>query len=161
MPSVTRLPDLGRRGGGWVVLQAVILTAIVLAGLGLRDAWGGPAAVVASVIGVALLVGGAALVISGMRALGDGLTAMPRPSDDGRLVDGGIYARVRHPIYGGVIVGAVGFGLVMASLAALLLAGVLVGFLSLKSRREELWLAERYPDYAAYAARTRRFIPGL
>jgi protein-S-isoprenylcysteine O-methyltransferase Ste14 len=161
VPSLTRLPDLGQRGGGWVVLQAIILTAIVLAGLGRRDAWGDPAAVVSRVIGVALLVGGGALVIAGMRALGDGLSAMPRPPDDGRLVDGGIYARVRHPIYGGLIVGAIGFGLVMASLAALLLAGVLAAFLGLKSRREEAWLAERYPDYAAYAARTRRFIPGL
>ena len=49
----------------------------------------------------------------------------------------------------------------MASPIALLLAAVLLGFFDLKSRREELWLADRYPGYAAYRGRTRRLIPGL
>jgi len=38
---------------------------------------------------------------------------------------------------------------------------VALGFFDLKSRREERWLEERYPGYAAYRARTRRLIPGL
>lgn len=38
---------------------------------------------------------------------------------------------------------------------AFLLAVVLV----LKSRAEEHWLVGRYPGYAAYRLRTRRFVP--
>jgi protein-S-isoprenylcysteine O-methyltransferase Ste14 len=35
-------------------------------------------------------------------------------------------------------------------------------YLELKSRREERWLAERYPGYEAYRRRTRwKFVPGL
>jgi protein-S-isoprenylcysteine O-methyltransferase Ste14 len=34
-------------------------------------------------------------------------------------------------------------------------------FFDLKSRREEIWLAEQFPDYAAYKARTRRLLPWL
>ena len=66
---------------------------------------------------------------------------------------------MRHPIYGGIIVGAAGYGLVMASPLALVGAAVLLGFFRLKSAREELWLEARYPGYAAYRARTRRLVP--
>jgi protein-S-isoprenylcysteine O-methyltransferase Ste14 len=44
---------------------------------------------------------------------------------------------------------------------ALALSVVLAIVLDLKARREEEWLRERFPDYAAYAARTKRFIPGI
>jgi len=37
---------------------------------------------------------------------------------------------------------------------------LLAGVFELKSRREELWLAERYPEYPDYRAATpRRFVP--
>ena len=46
------------------------------------------------------------------------------------------------------------------SVVGLLLTAVLVLFVELKSRREEQWLAERYPGYADYRRRTpRRFVP--
>jgi protein-S-isoprenylcysteine O-methyltransferase Ste14 len=44
---------------------------------------------------------------------------------------------------------------------ALVLALGLAAVLDLKARREEAWLVVRYPGYAAYARRTRRFLPGL
>jgi len=40
-----------------------------------------------------------------------------------------------------------------------LIWSVLAAFLYLKSAREEAWLEARYPGYAAYRARTPRFIP--
>jgi protein-S-isoprenylcysteine O-methyltransferase Ste14 len=43
----------------------------------------------------------------------------------------------------------------------LAVAVVLLGFFELKSRREETWLEERFPDYPAYRARTRRLIPWI
>jgi protein-S-isoprenylcysteine O-methyltransferase Ste14 len=38
---------------------------------------------------------------------------------------------------------------------------LLVEDLDLKARREEAWLSERYPEYAAYARHTHRFVPGV
>ena len=73
----------------------------------------------------------------------------------------GAYRLARHPIYGGIILGSVGWGLLTASPLALGLAAVLFGFFDLKSRREEAWLAERFGGYAAYRTRTKRFIPWL
>ena len=84
---------------------------------------------------------------------------MPRPRDDGSLVETGVYARARHPIYGGLVLAGAGWGLICASPAGLVLAAALLGFFALKSTREERWLVGRFPGYPAYRARTRRFIP--
>ena len=73
----------------------------------------------------------------------------------------GLATRVRVGLYGGLIATGAGWGLVAASPLTLLLAGVLALFFQLKSGREEIWLGERYPDYAAYATRTKRFFPYL
>jgi len=89
------------------------------------------------------------------------MTPLPRPRQDGALVETGVYALVRHPIYGGLILAALGWAMVRASIVAVILAAALAAFFRLKSSREERWLEMRYPDYAAYRARTRRFIPWI
>ncbi len=158
---MTELPSLGPRGEGWVVLQLVLLPLVALAGLVAGGAWNGTLASVTAIAGLLLMGGGALLLGLGLLHLGGALTPVPRPRDDAQLVESGAYGAVRHPIYGGLIATALGWGLVSASPAALLLALALAGFFELKSRREEAWLTERYPDYPAYITRTRRFFPGL
>ena len=158
---MTSLPSLGPRGEGWVVLQFVLLGAIGYAGWAGADDWSGPPAVVAAVLGVVLMVGGSVLAIRGVRDLGASLTPLPHPRTDAELVEHGVYRHARHPIYGGLIVGSIGWSLASGSIAALGLTVVLVGFFALKSAREETWLIAHYPDYAAYRTRTKRFIPGI
>lgn len=156
----SRLPTLGPRGEGWVALQGVILVTLAVAGM-LGPAWDGQVRVVTTVVGGALMLAGGGLAGRGLLDLRDNLTALPHPRDGATLVDRGAFSLVRHPIYGGLILGAFGWGLVTASPAALVLAGLLLGFFDLKSRREEAWLGDRFPAYAAYRARTRRLIPFL
>jgi protein-S-isoprenylcysteine O-methyltransferase Ste14 len=155
---MSRLPTLGPRGEGWVLLQGSLLVAIAAAGL-LGPAWSGDLRILASVVGAALLLAGGILAVRGLVDLREALTPLPYPRDDARLVDTGAYRLVRHPIYGGLILGAAGWGLLTASPAALLGAFALLAFFDLKSRREEAWLARTYPDYDAYRTRTRRFFP--
>lgn len=143
------------------MLQFVILGLLAVAGFLDRGAWDGPLAGIASLLGLALLLGGALLVGRGLLDLGRNLTPVPHPRDDAQLVETGVYARVRHPIYGGLIIGAVGWGLLAASPLTLALAVGLGVFFDLKSRREEAWLRLRYPGYATYMTRTRRLIPWL
>ena len=155
-----KLPDLGQRGEGWVVLQIVLLVAIVGAGF-LGPAWDGPARVVGAITGVALIVLGLGLVAGGGLALRRQLTAYPRPVPGGRLIEDGVFGLVRHPMYGGGVIVALGWGLAMASPLAIAGALVLAVFFDLKSRREEAWLAEQFAGYAAYQRRTRRLIPWI
>jgi protein-S-isoprenylcysteine O-methyltransferase Ste14 len=155
------LPSLGPRGEGWVVLQIVLLAVVIIAGLASDGAWTGPLESLTSPLGLALLLAGGLLAGRGILDLGRNLTPVPRPREDARLVDTGAYALVRHPLYGGLALGALGWSLLVASPLSLLLAAVLAIVLDLKSRREEAWLRERYPGYLAYMARTRRLIPWL
>jgi protein-S-isoprenylcysteine O-methyltransferase Ste14 len=159
--SSTRLPDLGPRGEGWFAIQVVLLALVLLAGLLAGDAWSGVAAQASWLAGLVLLVAGGALAAWGLAGLGLGLSPMPRPREGAALVESGAYGLVRHPIYGGLVLGSVGWGLLTASLLALLVAGSLAVFLDLKARREEAWLCDHHSGYAAYMARTRRLIPWL
>ena len=157
------LPSLGPRGEGWVALQSVILFWIVATG------WSFPVGVatglspVVVAIGTALIAAGLFLVGAGILALAshDAFTALPRPRDSARLVETGVYRLVRNPVYGGLILTGLGWALVRGSAAALLGVVVLFLFFDLKRRREEAWLVERFPAYAAYREHTRRLIPWI
>jgi len=107
------------------------------------------------------IAGGILLVVRGGLDLGRALTPVPRPRDDASLVSTGVYALARHPIYGGLILGSLGWSLLQASAMALGLSALLAVVLWLKSEREEAWLSERYPDYATYRRGTKRFIPWI
>ncbi len=109
--------------------------------------------------GVLLLLGGW-LVYRGIDDLGSNLTAVPAPVADATLVESGVYRRVRHPIYAGVVLLAIGWALFVGSPAALVVALILAAWLDLKSRREEVWLRAHHAGYAAYQRRTHRFVPG-
>lgn len=63
-------------------------------------------------------------------------------------------------MYGGGILIALGWSIVFATVAGLVLTVVLAIFADLKARREEVWLSESFDEYAAYRARTpHRLIP--
>jgi protein-S-isoprenylcysteine O-methyltransferase Ste14 len=155
---MTSLPSLGPRGEGWVAVQLVILVAIALAGAA-GPAWAGAPRIVGAAVGIGAMLIGAVLAMRGVVDLREALTPFPHPRRDAPLIEQGAYRLARHPIYGGLVIGAVGWGLLTASALALALAAVLLAFFDLKSRREEAWLVDRFPAYEAYRRRTRRLIP--
>jgi protein-S-isoprenylcysteine O-methyltransferase Ste14 len=140
------------------VIQFLLLGLVVLAGVA-GPTYAGPLSTAARVAGLALVAAGLVLAARGLLDLRDALTPLPHPRDGAELVDTGSYRLVRHPIYGGLVLAAAGYSLVVGSPLALVGAVLLLGFFRLKSGREEAWLRERYPAYQAYAARTKRMIP--
>jgi protein-S-isoprenylcysteine O-methyltransferase Ste14 len=75
------------------------------------------------------------------------------------LVTSGPYQLVRHPIYLGEILA--GFGLVLPTIAGppALVFVVFVAAELVRTYYEEGVLRRTYPEYAAYATRTRRLVP--
>jgi protein-S-isoprenylcysteine O-methyltransferase Ste14 len=93
--------------------------------------------------------------------LGPSLTASPIPKQKSELKTDGLYKLVRHPIYTGLMVTAVGLALEAGSLLKLAIAVVLIFLLNYKAKWEEAFLLNRYPEYRTYMSTTGRFVPRL
>ena len=104
---------------------------------------------------------GAVVAAAGMSGLGRDLTPLPLPPADGRLRTGGVYAVVRHPVYTGVMVASLARGVQTGGRLRPAAAAALCALLAVKARWEERRLADRFPEYDAYARRTPRFVPAL
>ena len=111
-------------------------------------------------IGTVIAIVGLLLAVVAMRQLGAALTATPVPNDNAPLVVSGVYGRVRHPIYSGILLASAGFSIAVGSWWQLGVWVVLLVFFWFKARWEDRLLAERHPDHwGAYAARTGTLIP--
>lgn len=144
------------KGVRFVAVQAALFV-VVGAGPGWFGGVGSTGALRALAVAVMLL--GAALALAAGFRLGRNLTPLPVPVADGRLVTGGVYAFARHPIYGGLLVLALGWSAFTGSFGTLAAALALWALFELKSRFEERSLLARYPEYARYRSGTRRFVP--
>ena len=78
---------------------------------------------------------------------------------ESKLRTGGAYALVRHPLYTGILIMALGWSLMTHSLAGLVFDVMLFVFFDRKAAREEAWLAEKFPDYKAYSKRVKKLVP--
>lgn len=115
---------------------------------------------VAQVVGWVLVVAGLALAVIAAVRLGASLTPSPTPRPGAVLVTDGPFAHARHPIYGGIILMALGASVVFATLWGLAASLVLLSYLWWKSSYEERQLRMCFPGYTAYADKvTRRLIP--
>lgn len=149
---------MGKRGEAWVAGQVLIFILFALAPR-IGPMWSD--AVPISLAGWSLLLIGAGLGAWSALNLGRSLTPMPRPLEEGRLVTHGTYRFVRHPIYSGIVLAALGIALLTASWPRLGLGILLLLFFDRKARVEERWLEQKYPGYAAYRTRVKKLIPWI
>lgn len=148
---------MGARGEGWVIGQFLIGAAILAATVITRV----ELPFVVRIAGILLIIMGALMIALGILHLGNNVTPFPKPKDAHTLVTSGIYSVVRHPIYSGFAFAALGWTLYWGTLLGMALALGLFVWFDLKARREESWLLEKYPDYAAYQSRVKKLIPFL
>ena len=110
-------------------------------------------------LGALLSFAGLLLMFFAFRALGKAIQVAPEPRPDARLVTRGIYTRLRHPIYTAIVIVTVGLFLRKPTLLVGVATAVVIAFLAVKVRIEERLLLARYPEYAAYKARTWGILP--
>lgn len=152
----------GARGGQIVTVILRNFLGIPLYFLGLVLAWGASAPFLFDpgsairVLGYALIIAGSVPVMVGHLQLG-WRTHMPSMNDT--LVREGLYAYVRHPIYGGGLLVFAGLALLRPT-AAFVLACALSGvFLLVQAWLEEIDLLQRLPAYREYRKQTPGFLP--
>ena len=149
-------------GIGFVVVQAVLLGALFFGPTHLNvDTSIAPPKGLLMWFGYGIFILGIIIALIAAINLGKNLTPLPRPKDNAELVQAGLYRWVRHPIYFGVIVLSIGWGLIQQSTLVWLYVVIIAIFFDIKSRKEERWLVERFPAYADYQGRVRKLIPWI
>ncbi len=151
----------GTRGDWYVVVQALLGVLVIL---GPRTypgwtAWVHPYAQISAIAGGILCLIGGFLFVAGMLQLGPNLTAVPFPKAQATLVETGPYRFVRHPMYSGAAIAALGWALWVHGWLTLGYAILLFLFFDIKSRREEQWLKEKFSGYEGSRRRVRKLIP--
>jgi protein-S-isoprenylcysteine O-methyltransferase Ste14 len=110
-------------------------------------------------IGAALTAIGIAVAIWARLYIGRNWSPRPAKKEAHELVTTGPYAVVRHPIYTGIILAALGTALTGTIFGVIVLALAAALFLS-RVRTEEQIMLELFPDaYPSYQSRTKRLIP--
>lgn len=102
---------------------------------------------------------GILVLVLGLLQLNKNLSPFPTPKIKSELVTHGMYKWMRHPIYSGIILFALGYALYSSNGYRLFTAILLWILFYFKSAYEENLLKEKYEDYAAYQKKTKRFFP--
>ncbi|HEX9163091.1 MAG TPA: isoprenylcysteine carboxylmethyltransferase family protein [Thermoanaerobaculia bacterium] len=113
--------------------------------------------------GLALIVIGFVIRLTAIFTLDRLFTVDVAIAKDHRVVDHGLYAIVRHPSYAGSLLSFLGLGFAFRNWAslAIVMIGAAIG-IGYRIAVEEKVLTEALgDDYRAYAARTKRLIPGV
>ena len=139
-----------------VSLAATVVLILALGGLLIRHAFFASRLVFVAVQVVAALLMIWARLTFGVRSF----HAAANPTEGG-LVTKGPYQFVRHPIYAAILLFMWAGVASHASPLSVLLAIVASGAIAVRIVAEERLVTQRYPEYAAYAARTKRVIPFL
>jgi protein-S-isoprenylcysteine O-methyltransferase Ste14 len=132
----------------------------LLIGSGRSDS---PTALVLASLGSLLAVAGALLVLRSRAELGPAWSFAPMAADSTGLVTTGPYRVVRHPIYLGLALLAMGQALAFGSWPAVLtVLGGIVPTFAWRARAEEAVLGRTFGEsYSLYRKQTRMIIPGL
>jgi protein-S-isoprenylcysteine O-methyltransferase Ste14 len=121
-----------------------------------------PPSEIIAVVGAIATAFGVGLAVWARYVLGKNWSAAITFKENHELIRTGPYARIRHPIYSGIILGLLGTALAIGEWRAL--AGTAVMFASyfIKARSEESLLAREFgPAFQDHLSRTGMFLPRL
>ncbi|MBE9190205.1 isoprenylcysteine carboxylmethyltransferase family protein [Gloeocapsopsis crepidinum LEGE 06123] len=152
-----------QHGEYWVLAQAFLILSFVILPIYQPAMLGELSKLIYFVWAIAFGIGlvAAVFLLKGLWDLGDSLTPLPYPKNNGQLVQTGVYSVVRHPLYSGVILAALSWTMFVLSLSHLVGTAILFTFFDAKASKEEAWLIQRYLDYPDYCQRVKKLIPKM
>ena len=113
-----------------------------------------------NILGVLLLIGGFAFHVYAEK---NHKQAHEKSADIVKIVKSGVFAKIRHPLYLGIIVMNLGIALAFGVVATVVIAVASVFHWTLSALREEAFLLQKFGDeYKQYQKQVRwRFLPGI
>lgn len=108
-------------------------------------------------VGAIVSILGFLIIVIAILQLNKNLTPFPTPKENGVLINTGLYKYVRHPIYSGIFLAAIGIAFYTGSYWQLAISFILLILFYYKSKYEESLLIEKYQEYENYIKVTRRF----
>lgn len=149
------------RGAWYVVVQGVLIGLILFGPQGSHLISSESLANILQSCGIAVGLLACLIMAIAVINLGKNFTPLPCPKDDAELIQLGLYRYVRHPIYFGVLLATLAWLLIFPGVYILAYSICLFLLFDLKSRREEMWLIERFPAYKDYQLRVKKLIPAI
>lgn len=107
------------------------------------------------------MIVGLILLFAALKQIGLRISPFPRPRENTQLIIDGVFAVVRHPIYSGIFLFAVGLAFYKEELYKLIISILLLILFYFKSSYEEKNMMQRFEGYASYRKRVGRFFPKL
>ena len=105
---------------------------------------------------IALL--GTLILLLAIFQLKSSLSPFPSPTATNQLVDKGVYALARHPIYTGIITTCFFYGLASIDIFKIAIGLLLFVLFYFKARYEEEMLLKKHPSYKSYQQRVNMFL---
>ena len=150
---------------GGLFVAAVTLGAVspILVLLDALDPIAGLDGATGHAIGIVLAAGGILLTFGAQVAMGDSWRIGVDPEERTQLVTGGPFELVRNPIYSAIVPTVLGLVLMVPTVLAIVALVALIAALELQVRavEEPHLLRTHGEEYARYAARVGRFVPGV
>ena len=114
--------------------------------------------VLSSTISWIFILAGISIIIIGLMTLRWRAAA---PSVKDTLVDQGVYAHIRHPLYTGMMLELTGLFLWLPTISVLVACLLGVIWVMVQARLEETDLVKRLPEYKEYMLKVPRFVPKI
>jgi len=147
----------------WILVQGI---AIAMVGYGriivTLDPMS-PRALIEGVLVLSLMLGAVLLFHASSRTMGKNWSLVARTREDHQLVQSGPFAVVRHPIYVALFLFMLAMAIAYGHTRNLIVAVPVYALATwFRVRHEERILREQFAaEYDAYAARVKRFVPGV
>lgn len=160
-------PDAGGRRANasiiWIIVQGLGIGSTGLGAIRIGLAPLSPQSIAAAIVVLALMASAAALFRWSAQTMGKNWSLVARTREDATLITDGPFAYVRNPIYVALALFMVAMAIAYGHIATLIVALPIYALGTwFRVQHEERLLAAEFGDaYAAYAARVKRFVPGV
>jgi protein-S-isoprenylcysteine O-methyltransferase Ste14 len=112
-----------------------------------------------SIVGIVLCLVGFAILMSARRTLGKNWSQTVATKEDHELITSGLYRYVRHPMYAGGFIAAIGSAITAGGAFVFLLL-LLTPLFIWRTGAEDKLMAQQFPnEFPAYKRMTKKLIP--